>query len=79
MTILYTSREEKRGIDSHGSGSKSEKDQAQNIFQIKWYNYRNHSNGTTIETTRDHLKYLVGIYSIAVIFCYNNCYIYQFF
>lgn len=41
--ILYTSGEEKRGIDSFGSGSKSEKDQAQNIL-FK-------STGTTMETS----------------------------
>ena len=41
--ILYTSGEEKRGIDSLGSGSKSEKDQAQNIL-FK-------STGTTMETS----------------------------
>jgi ribosomal protein L40E len=41
--ILYTSGEEKRGIDSLDSGSKSEKDQAQNIL-FK-------STGTTMENS----------------------------
>ena len=41
--ILYTSGEEKRSIDSLGSGSKSEKDQAQNnLFR---------SPATTMETS----------------------------
>jgi hypothetical protein len=41
--ILYTSGEEKRGIDTLGSGYKSEKDQAQNILSK--------SPGTIIETS----------------------------
>jgi hypothetical protein len=43
--ILYTSGEEKRGIDTLGSGYKSEKDEAQNIL-FK-------SPGTTMETPRN--------------------------
>ena len=43
--ILYTSEVEKRGIDTHGSGYKSEKDQAQNIL-FK-------SPGTPMETPRN--------------------------
>jgi ribosomal protein L40E len=41
--ILYTSGEEKRGIDSLGSGFKSEKDQAQNNLL--------RSPATTMETS----------------------------
>ena len=40
--ILYTSGEEKPSIDSLGSGSKSEKDQAQKqLIQIACNNYGN--------------------------------------
>jgi ribosomal protein L40E len=47
--ILYTSGEEKRGIDSLGSGSKSEKDRAQNnLFR---------SPATTTETPTNKPSY----------------------